>query len=156
MSPKQDYSAGDGVVCPLLTHLVGPGGPFLDLQLVVSPNDYAHTFRLGTSHSRCDLALGNRAALGLISRAYVESDIGVGDGGHSPVVVELRDHSTWALNWKCPRPRLPPLLTHSSSELRALPEWTELVEQWQGSAAVQDLLALPRCETAQAVSKLLD
>ena len=63
---------GDGTVCPLLARLVGPGGPFSDLQMVVSPELFAPTFHSShvdlTNWSRCDLALGNRAALGLVAR----------------------------------------------------------------------------------------
>ena len=119
--PDQDFSSGEGSVCRLLTRLVGPGGPFLDLQLVVSPELRAYTFCTlrgsALSRSRCDLALGNRAVLGLISKVYVES--GILDGGHSPVVVELRDTSPWTLQWTCPRPHLPPLLSPSCSDLNA-------------------------------------
>ena len=35
VSPGRDYNSGAGVVCPLLSRLLGPGGPLLDLQLVV-------------------------------------------------------------------------------------------------------------------------
>ena len=65
-----------------VAHLLGSGGPLFDLQLVASPEFLDFTFRRAhleyTSHSRCDLALGNRAVLGLISRVHVES--GVLDG----------------------------------------------------------------------------
>ena len=37
IAPERDYSSGEGPVCPLLSRLLGPGGPLLDLQLVVSP-----------------------------------------------------------------------------------------------------------------------
>lgn len=37
VSPQRDYGSGRGEVSPLLASLVGPAGPFLDLQLVVSP-----------------------------------------------------------------------------------------------------------------------
>ena len=105
ISPERDYNSGTGLVCPLLSRLLGPGGPLLDLQLVVSPAAFEFTFRRArldtTSYSCCDLALWNRAVLGLVSRVYVEP--GVMDGGHCPIVVELRDHSAWAMCWRRPR-----------------------------------------------------
>ena len=86
--PERDYSSGVAPVCPLLSRLLGRG-PLLDLQLVVSPDAFDFTFHHAhlesTSHSRCDLALGNRAVLVLVSRVVV--DPGLMYGGHSPVIV---------------------------------------------------------------------
>ena len=99
-----------------------------DLQLVVSPAAFELTFRRArldiTSYSRCDLALGNRAVLGLVSRVYVEP--GVIDGGHSPIVVELRDHSAWAMCWRRPRRQLPILLSSCSPS----ENFKHLLEEW--------------------------
>ena len=50
VAPYRDYPSGEGSVCPLLTRLLGPGGPLLDLHLVVSLESFAHTFRL--AHGR--------------------------------------------------------------------------------------------------------
>ena len=109
VDPARDYSAGAAAVCPLLTRLLGPGGPLLDLQLAISPKEYAHTFhmsRSGALHSsRCDLALGNRAVLPLVNGVRVAS--GILEGGHSPVVVSLRDQPAWAVDWCRPLPQLP-------------------------------------------------
>ena len=46
VAPDRDYPSGEGSVCPLLTRLLGPGGPLRDFQLVVSPESFAYTFRL--------------------------------------------------------------------------------------------------------------
>ena len=91
-------------MCPLLSRLLGPGGPFVDLQLAVSPDEWAFTFTMphfsSLTQSRCDLALGNRAVLGLVRRVWVAS--GIMDGGHSPVLVELLPTSGWVLSWQAP------------------------------------------------------
>ena len=106
--PTRDYSKGDGIVCSMLARLLGPGGPLLGLQMAVSPNEFAPTFRSPREHqetwSRCDLVLGNRAAFTLIARVHVES--GIMDGGHSPVVINIHTRPV-VLNWKCPQPRVP-------------------------------------------------
>ena len=155
--PQAGITAGEGPVCSLLSRLVGLGGPFLDLQLVVSP-ELAHTFRLSQGNSlafsRCDLALGNRAVLGLVSRVSVES--GVMDGGHSPVVIELREQASWALQWTCPRPRLPPLLCKKARDLRTSDAWKDLLEEWQVSPVVGRLLPRVPGESAQSLSALIE
>ena len=75
VTPARDYSKDDGTVCLLLARLLGPGGPLLDLQMVVSPELFAptfHSFHVDlTNWSRCDWALGNRPALGLVARVSV-------------------------------------------------------------------------------------
>ena len=154
MSPERDYNSGAGVVCPLLSRLLGPGGPLLDIQLVVSPAAFDFTFRRArldtTSFSRCDLALGNLAALGLVSQVYVEP--GVMDGGHSPVVVELRDHSAWGLCWKRPRRQLPALQSPSAPPEDA----KKLLEDWGCSPEVQRFVHRQTGETVQGLSSLMD
>ena len=158
VNPAEDYASGEGSVCRLLSHLLGPGGPLLDLQLVVSPESRAYTFCSSKhsvpSRSRCDLALGNRAALGLISRVFVDSSIM--DGGHSPLLIELKDSSTWALPWFPPRPQLPPALRQSGADLRASKSWKDILDHWQGSTTVLHLLDKKPNESAQKVSSLLD
>ena len=124
---------------------------------MVSPGEWAWTFRKekdnGPSLSRCDLALGNRAVQGLVSRVSVPP--GAFEGGHSPVVVDLRDCSSWALNWKCPRPRLPSLLLASSKELRSSEAWVGLMEPWMASPEFRRLIASQLAESSQDVSSLL-
>ena len=133
--PDRDYSSHEGPVCRLLSRLLGPGGPFVDLQVAVSPELYAYTFQSsrdkGLFYSRCDLALGNRAALGLVARVFVES--GIMDGGHSPLLLDLHDRSSWSLNWKRPRPCLPDLLRSSARVLRTSEKWETTRDQWIAS-----------------------
>ena len=129
--PTRDYSKGDGFVCSMLARLLGPGGPFLDLQMAVSPNEFAPTFRSPREHqetwSRCDLVLGNRAAFTLIARVHVES--GIMDGGHSPVVVDIHTRPV-VLKWKCPQPRVPVAARSSSrpSKMRTME-----ISHWRGA-----------------------
>ena len=58
--------------------------------------------------------------MALISRVYVES--GVLDGGHSPVILDLRSCLPWAIDWKRPHPRLPDWLYVGSRETTRLME----------------------------------
>ena len=152
--PERDYSSGVGPVCPLLSRVLDPGGPLLDLQLVVSPDAFDFTFRRAhlesTSHSRFDLALGNRAVLGLVSRVFVEP--GLMDGGHSPVIVELRDHSAWTMCWKRPRRQLPALLSSCAPS----EDFTSLLEVWGCSPEVQRFLHPQPGESVQTLSTLMD
>ena len=154
VQPNRDYSSGAGPVCPLLTRLLGPGGPLLDLQLVVSPAAFGFTFRRphlqSVPHSRCDLALGNRAVLGLVARVFVEP--GVMDGGHSPVVVELREHSAWGVDWQRPRRQLPAVLATLSPK----EDFQALLDTWSNSAEVQRFLRPLPDEKVQGVSTLME
>ena len=120
VAPERDFTSRDGQVCPLLCRLLGPGGPFIDLLMAISPEEWAYTFAMpylgSLKQSRCDLALGNRAVLNLIQRVRVVSAIT--EGGHSPVVIELRPvSSSWILSWRAPKPRLPALLQLAGEEL---------------------------------------
>ena len=78
-SPEGDFSTPEEErhVWFMLSRLLGPGGAFLDLQLVVSPSNFAFIFRAsnkGVLHfSRPDFVLGNRAVFSLISRVFVAS-----------------------------------------------------------------------------------
>jgi hypothetical protein len=158
VDPERDFSVGARrPVSPLLSRLLGPGGPFLDLQLVVSPELRQYTFRSSRSSgpaalSRCDLLLANRAALPLVARVWVES--GVADGGHSPVLASLRC-APWPIAWCRPRPRLPALLQASRLDLAASPEWTDLVKDWKATPAYRGLLAHPPEDSPQRLSSAL-
>ena len=158
VEPSRDHSSGAGPVCPLLSRLLGPGGPFIDLQVAVSPVEWTYTFSMprhsALVQSRCDLALGNRALLPLVSRVWVDS--GTLEGGHSPVLVELRTISVWPLSWSCPRPRLPALLLLPGRALRASQEWKDVLEQWHVCEPVQALLCSSSADTAQLVSARLE
>ena len=157
VAPDRDHRSGAGPVCPLLTRLLGPGGPFIDLQVSVSPEDWGFTFSMphltSLTQSRCDLALGNRAVLGLVHRVRVEP--GTSEGGHAPVIVELRSVSSWSLSWRSPRPRLPALLLLRGVELRASPDWKQLLEAWEASTPYRELVQPSLAETAAQVSRLL-
>ena len=63
----------------------------------------------------------------------------VRDGGHSPVLAELRLAVPPILSWTSPRPRLPDLLRKSSRELRGSTDWKDLVEAWSASPEVRQL-----------------
>ena len=100
IDPDQDFNAGDRrPVSLLLTRLLGPGGPLLDAQLAVSPEDRDFTFRSfrvpPAARSRCDPLLDSHSALPLVTRVWVEA--GVMDGGHSPVLASLRC-TDWTLS----------------------------------------------------------
>jgi exonuclease III len=144
VAPTRDYSAGRGVVCQLLSQLLGPGAPWIDALLAVSPEEHTWTFTIPVagkwSSSRCDLVLANRTALRLLQSVVVETAIA--DGGHSPVVVTLRaDVASAAVDWCRPRPRPPPLLMLSSADLWRSPEWAALVGQWSLSPLGRAALA---------------
>ena len=115
----------------MLSRLLPPGGAFLDLQLVVSPSNFAFIFcasKKGVLHffiTGQTLVLGNRAVLSLISRVFVAS--GERDGGHFAVLIEVRNQSAWALPWRVARPRLPDWLYASSRDLRPLDKWKSSV-----------------------------
>ena len=76
IAPQRDYQhTQNPVVCPLLARLLGPGGPFLDLLEVLSPEEHAWTFKVTHGNldyaSRLDLILWNRAAVPIVGRVFV-------------------------------------------------------------------------------------
>ena len=118
--PKRDFHRGVGrLISPLLTSLLHPLGPFLDLQLEISPELWGYTYlssrACGAALPRIDLILGNRAAVGLVERVHVAS--GGLDVEHLPLLVDLRPLPL-AIPWTASCPRLPPLLQQAPSELR--------------------------------------
>jgi hypothetical protein len=141
--PNRDFlgetSARRGA-CPLLTHLLGPGGAWVDLHAAILPEPLPWTFQLldrtgKVSASRIDLLLANHAAMALVRSASVMTELR--DGGHSPVLVELVWAGPVTINWQRPRPQLPSLLQLSSGELRSSAAWTELLQRWCQSPAAQ-------------------
>ena len=92
----------------------------------------------------------------LISRVSVAH--GVFGGGHVPLVLELRDSSSWSLEWRRPRRRPPPTLLHSSVDLRASEDWTLLITKWLSSPACLFLVdrVLPAGCTAASLSRQMD
>ena len=158
VDPTRDYSAGEQrTVCPVLSRLLGPGGPLIDLHRALCPGVLDPTFRLArgdgsTGWSRCDLILGNHAALPLVARVFVAT--GVMDGGHSPVLIELRMRSL-AIPWTAPRPRLPAVLRLTPAELRASANWRALLDRWQLHPAFIAITQVPAVAHAQKRSSSL-
>ena len=159
--PERDFRGASGrsrPACPLLAQLLGPGGAWIDVHVAMLPAPLPWTFQSVDSNdrlsaSRIDLVLANQAAVSLITSASVFSNIR--DGGHSPVIVHLRLHSSVAINWKRPLPRLPPLLHLSSVELLASPVWTALVDSWLASSPVRSLLAGLALNSLEVLSSAL-
>ena len=112
--------------CPLLSHLLGPGGAWIDTHATLAEPPLEWTFRMEDADglraaSRIDLILADQAALPLIRSVTVLSS--VRDGGHSPVLITLSLDQPLALHWRCPRPQPPSLLLRSSADLRSSPDW---------------------------------
>ena len=82
---ERDFGIRRPKVCPLLTALLGPGRPFVDLLVEVSPEEHQWTYRCPSGvevhSSRIDLILGKRAARPLVCKVWVQADIR--DGSHS-------------------------------------------------------------------------
>jgi exonuclease III len=105
--PSRDFQSASGsrrAACPLLAQLLGPGAPWVDVQVALGALPLSWTFQAVDSHgkvsaSRIDLILANHVALNLIRTATVQDEIH--HGGHSPVVVELVLHSG-VINWQPP------------------------------------------------------
>ena len=136
--PSRDFNSVSGArrpACPLLGQLLGPGGPLVDVHAALHQPPLSWTFRSvdrrgQLSASRIDLILANHAAMQFVRAVTVVDD--VRDGGHSPVIVEL-SLGSGVIEWRPPRPQLPPLLRQSSADLRASPLWAALVDEWQRS-----------------------
>ena len=131
--------------------LAAGGFPF---ELCFHISRFARPIREGYIFSRPDLVLGNRVVFSLISRVFVAS--GEMDGGHSPVLVELRNQSAWALPWRAPRPRLPDWLYAPSRDLKALDRWKDLRQQWMDSPAMIRLAYHPPIDDVHSLSTLLE
>ena len=144
VEPAIDFSAGEGPVCPLLTRLLGPGAPLLDLQLAVSPSARDWTFH-GTNgnepyQSRIDLILGTRSAVPYVQAVTVRLD--VVEGGHSPVVATLRLDAPLAIDWCAPRPRLPAIMQQCARDLQVSAKWQEILEHWEVTEEMRQLNGL--------------
>ena len=111
----------------MLTRLLGPGGPLVDL-VDVFPGSWDWTFRRGDATSRCDAVLVSRAAMALVAGFSVMAE--VQDGGHSPIVVKLRAKPI-RMGWKAPRPQLPEMLHVPAKELQGDEAFLKLVAEWK-------------------------
>ena len=157
--PPRDFqgeSAGRREACPLLARLLGPGSAWVDLQLALMGEElawtYQHLDREGRlSASRIDLVLVNHTALGLVCRMGVLSE--VRDGGHSPVVVDLRIEGRASICWRQPQPRLPPLLLRPSRELQSSEDWRQVMARWEALPEVAQVLAGARLLSVSELSK---
>lgn len=95
IEPDRDYSEqpADHRVrrcCPLLSYLLGPGGPLVDV-VSIFPEARTWTFRGGKSWSRPDTVLVSRSAVRLLVGFRVIEE--VSDGGHCPCRLLLRAHT---------------------------------------------------------------
>ena len=148
VDPSRDFLSESGrkrPVCPLLASLLGPGGAWVDVHRALLV-DVPWTFQSvdtanHLSASRIDLVLANHAALRLVMAASVLES--VGDGGHSPVMFDVRLDGPPSLNWIRPRPRLPALLTLGSAELNKSVAWEELLVRWMSSPPLVALSPSP-------------
>ena len=154
--PARDYGSQRSHQLPidtLLAQLLGPGAPWIDVHLSLLPSPpmtYHNAHRDGSELvSRIDLILANTAAMALVSLAAALED--VRDGGHSPVLVELA-LASGDINWRPPRPRPPPLLRLTSSELRRSKEWETLLQAWASDPIVQHTLDPAQPHTLDSLS----
>ena len=137
--PGRDFhgeSAARREACPLLAHLLGPGGAWVDVHASLINDSLPWTFQSldqsgKLSASRIDLILANHVAMRLVRGARVLTDIR--DGGHSPVLVDILFTGPASICWHRPQPKLPPLLQLSSTELRGSSEWQDLLLRWSAS-----------------------
>ena len=159
--PGRDFqgeSAARRDACPLLAHLLGPGGAWVDVHSALLGELVPWTFQsidtVGKlSASRIDLILANHAAMGLVQGARVLSAIR--DGGHSPVLVDLLLSGPASVCWRSPQPKLPPLLMLSSAELRLSSAWQDLLLQWSASPETVQALATSAAHSASSLSRAL-
>ena len=160
LMPAQDYHSLTGArraACPLLAHLLGPGAPWVDVHRVLLPTPLPWTYQAvgpqgKLSASRIDLILANHLAMALVQSASVLEV--VRDGGHSPVCVTLKT-SAIALDWRSPKPRLPPLLQLSSEELAISEDWVSLLDRWVVDPAVRGALDPSHPHSLDSLSQAL-
>ena len=94
-APQDDFLSESGSrrpPCPLLQHLLGPASPWAHVHRALLgevPWTFQNVDSTGKlSDSRIDLVLANHLAMALVQGASVMQS--VRDGGHSPVLVQLR------------------------------------------------------------------
>ena len=148
LQPADDYLSDSGArrsPCALLTDLLGPGRPWIDVHRALLsaplPWTYRHVGPAGKPMaSRIDLVLANPAAMRLVRAAAVQDDLDC--SGHFPVLVTL-SLDPGRIEWRPPLPRPLPVLHEPSAALAASAEWMDLVERWLASPAVRALQPSP-------------
>jgi hypothetical protein len=158
--PPRDYCGVSGrgrPACALLAQLLGPGSPWVDVQVAML-EELEWTYRAvdsrgATSASRIDLVLANHAAMALVQSVRVVSSLC--DNGHNPVVVALQLSGPRPVDWRPPRPRLPPLLTLTSKELASSADWAKLVAEWSAVPTVQAVLDAPVVQPLEMLSNAM-
>ena len=158
--PARDFLSDTGSrrpVCPLLGQLLGPATPWVDVHRALL-DDVPWTFQnvdtsARLSASRIDLILANHVAMGMVQNPTVLQS--VRDGGHSPVLLELRLDAPVVLSWQRPLPRLPLLLGLSSLELGQSAAWEALVQRWLAEPRVALALDAAVAYTASTLSTAL-
>ena len=160
MDPCQDFLSTSGSkrpACPLLAHLLGPSGAWVDIQranLAEIPWTFRSVDSSGKlSASRIDLVLASHSAVPLLLDTSVL--VQVQDGGHSPVLVSLRLDGRITLAWQRPQPRLPPWLYADGATLSRSPEWAALVVRWSSLPCVRTMLAPDSPHSAASLSSAL-
>ena len=123
---------------------MGPGTPWKDALLAVSPGQFDWTFcrhgALGEMKSRCDLIITNSAALCMIESVVVVAEHRI--GGHAPVVARLRTEGM-SIDWWPGRAALPEVLRQPRLLLEGSAEWDALVCKWRVSEAGKAALEPP-------------
>ena len=156
--PDRDFPGGRRSPCPLLSQLLGPSGAWTDLHAALVDPPLQPTYRSSdatgrSGSSRIDLILASRSALPLIQRVEVLSHIS--DGGHSPVVATLHLRGPLAIDWRRPRPALPPLLQQPSTILLHSAEWAALLDRWCSSPIVHSALEPSPSTSAAGLSRAI-
>ena len=78
------------------------------------------------------------------------------DGGHSPLLLDLRPRGVLALSWIRPRKRLPSWLYASSGELRETDKWKQLQDQWTVAPTMARLAQFSQTLSLSELSRSLE
>ena len=160
VAPQDDFMSESGSrrpPCPLLQHLLGPASPWVDVHRALLgevPWTFQNVDSTGKlSASRIDLVLANHLAMALVQGASVLQS--VRDGGHSPVLVQLRVGDPLVLDWQRPSPRLPLMLCQSSGDLGRSVDWLAVLDRWLRDPVVSGALDAMVTHTAATLSAAL-
>ena len=126
VSPWEDYSKGDGQVCPLLSKLVGVGGPFVEVKPATKEWTFEVKHQDEVFGSRIDLCLANRAALSRVESVEVKR---MPWHGHAALLIKVRGR-TPQIDWEQGRRVLPEKL---KGVVEGSEEWAELLTKLEQS-----------------------